>query len=66
MAKRYGEGSSSPPQNRGQGEVVTATPRACRGFKFSRFGITHAAMPFDAFDYEGDEAGWFPNTNERR
>ncbi len=45
---------------------MTATPRACRAFKFSRFGITHAVMPLDAFDYEGDEAVWFPNTNERR
>ncbi len=42
---------------------MTATPRACRGFKFSCFGITHAVMPFDAFDCEGDETGWFLNTN---
>jgi len=45
---------------------MTATPRACRGISFSRFGITHAVMPLDAFDYEGDEAGWFLNTNLRR
>jgi hypothetical protein len=45
---------------------MTAMPRACRGFKFSRFGITHAVMPPGAFDYEGDEAGWFSNTTERR
>ncbi len=45
---------------------MTAALRACRGFKFSRFGITHAVMPLGAFDYEGDEAIWFPNTNERR
>jgi hypothetical protein len=42
---------------------MTATPQDYRGFKFSRFGITHAVMPFDAFDYESDEAGRFPNTN---
>ena len=42
---------------------MTATPRARLVFKFSRFGITHAVMPFDAFNYEGDEAGWFLNTN---
>ena len=35
---------------------MTATPRACRGFKFSRLGITHAVMPLDAFEHEGDEA----------
>ena len=45
---------------------MTATPRAYRGFKFSRFGIPHVVMPLDAFDCEGDEAGRFPNTNERR
>ena len=45
---------------------MSAIPRVCRGFKFSRFGITHAVMLLGAFDYEGDEAGWFPNTNERR
>jgi hypothetical protein len=45
---------------------MTATPQACRGFILSCFGVTHAVMPLDAFDYEGDEAGWFPNTNERR
>jgi hypothetical protein len=45
---------------------MTSTPRACRGFKFSRFGITHAVMPLGAIDYEGDEAGRFPNSNERR
>ena len=45
---------------------MTAAPRACRGFKVSLFGITHAVMPLDALDYEGDEAVWFPNTNERR
>jgi hypothetical protein len=42
---------------------MTATPRDWRGFEFSRFGITHSVMPFGAFDYESDEAGWFPNTN---
>ena len=45
---------------------MTATPRACRGSKFSPFGTTHAVIPLDALDYEGDEAGWFPNINERR
>jgi hypothetical protein len=45
---------------------LTAAPRACRGFKVSLFGITRAVMPLDALDYEGDEAVWFPNTNERR
>ena len=45
---------------------MTATPQACRGFNLSCFGVTHAVMPLDAFDYESDEAGWFPNTNERR
>ena len=35
---------------------MTATPRVYRGFKFSRFGITHAVMSLDAFEYEGDEA----------
>ncbi len=45
---------------------MTATPRACRGCKFSCFGIARAVMPLDAFDCKGDEAGWFPNTNERR
>ena len=45
---------------------MTATLRVRRGFKFSRFGITHVVMPLDAFDYESDEAGWFPNINERR
>ena len=36
---------------------MTATPRACRGCKFSRSGITRTVMPLDAFGYEGDEAG---------
>jgi hypothetical protein len=45
---------------------MAATPRACRGCKFSRCGITHAVMPLDAFDYEGDEASCFPETKERR
>jgi hypothetical protein len=45
---------------------MTATPRACRGFKFSCFGIAHAVMSLDAFDHEGDEASLFPNINERR